>query len=136
MNSFVVFSLNNMVKMLSIYLVYILGSISLLRPVSNILTNQLAKGGAMEIPWKVHSFVWTLDHWRQIWSENKFLSMFLNVVFVIFNLVNIEEFSFECTSLASMFIVSPNGTQRFYQMFYENKIFMILCCLKNLQYVK
>ena len=49
LNSFAVFSLKNMMKMSSTYLVYILNSTSLKRPVSNLLTNHLAKRGPIEI---------------------------------------------------------------------------------------
>ena len=35
--------------------------------------------------------------------------MFLNTVFVILDSVNVEEFTFEYTPSATVFIVSPNG---------------------------
>ena len=51
--------------------------------------------------------IWPLKR-NMVWEQ--VLSMFLNTVFVIFDSVNIDEFSFEYTSSATMFIVSPNGT--------------------------
>ena len=41
--------------------------------------------------------------WEQVFS------MFFDTVFVIFDLVNIGQFSLKCTSSATIFIVSHNG---------------------------
>ena len=63
-----------------------------------------------QIPWIVHPLVWKLDHWKCTCFKEQVLSMFLKTVFDIFDLVNIEKFSFQYTLSATIFIVSPNGT--------------------------